>query len=70
MSCLTHHHACDCREHQIAVLIKAAQDAAVLLDDLKDRLDSICDVDSAISIIERIYTECGVLQHTAEEIPV
>lgn len=34
MRCVTHHHACDCREHKVAVLLKAALDAAAELDAL------------------------------------
>lgn len=32
----THHLACDCREHKVAVLIKAALDGAAALDDLRE----------------------------------
>lgn len=34
--CTTHHHACDCREHKVAVLKKAAIDCAIELDWLKN----------------------------------
>lgn len=33
--CLSHHYACDCREHGISVLNKAALDCATELDSLK-----------------------------------
>ena len=71
MNCPNNDNACECREHKIAVLINAALLAAVLLDEIKDRLDSICYADSASSIVERIYAACEVLQPdlAAEEIP-
>ena len=67
--CVTHHHACDCREQQVAVLIKAAQDAAVLLDEVKDQLNTLDHIDLAHSIIDRIYLASEALQDTQEVTP-
>ncbi|NNM70200.1 MAG: hypothetical protein HKM00_09615 [Gallionella sp.] len=54
--------ACDCREHQIAVLIKAAQDAAVALDEMKkDLMPDPAEQDAARQIIERVHAACESL---------
>ena len=69
MRCITHHSACDCREHQIAVLIKAAQDAAVALDEAnKDLMPDSAEQENAKQIIERVYAACDALMGQ-EEIP-
>lgn len=51
---------------KVAVLIKAALDAAVLLDDIKDRLESNCVADAAARIAERIHTAVEALQPPVE----
>ena len=69
MTCTSHHHACDCREQKLSVLIKAALDAAVQLDDMKN-----CIVVSSHSrgedqetreknrqTVERVYAACEAL---------
>lgn len=60
-SCITHHHACDCREHKVAVLIKAAQDAAVELDELKNTALNSEEIDRAEPIVARLYSACEAL---------
>lgn len=68
MNCQTHNHGCDCREHQIAALIKTAQDAAVALDEAKnDLLPGSAQQNNASQIIERVYAACAALM--TEEIP-
>jgi hypothetical protein len=61
--CVTHHHACDCREQQVAVLIKAASDAAFELDEVK-LLADISEEERVrlMGIAERVYAGCEVLQ--------
>ena len=67
MHCLTHHHACDCREQQIAVLIKATQDAALALDDAKnDLMPGSAEQENAKQIIERVHTACEALMPPEE----
>ena len=68
MRCITHHSACDCREQRIAVLIKAALDAAVLLDEHKHLLTEPGMTDYAHDLVRRIYLACealGELQETS-----
>lgn len=63
MNCPVHIQPCDCREHQIAVLIKAALDAAMELDYLKNEPSVTNDArESAMAIIDRLYAACEVLQ--------
>lgn len=52
--------------HNIAILIKSAQDAAVFLDDIKDYLDSCAFYEKAKSIIERVHTACEAVQSESE----
>jgi len=68
-ACGTCHHACDCREHKFAVLIKAALDAAVHLDDMKNGVVGVSKSpdedqqrqDKSSQIVERVYAACEVL---------
>lgn len=54
--CTTHFNACDCREHKVAVLIKASLDAAVELDWIKNvRGVTTEQRESCKHLIERIY---------------
>lgn len=67
--CISHHHACDCREHKVAVLVKAALDAAVQLDDTKHCVVGVSkspDEDQrrqekSSRIVERVYSACEAL---------
>lgn len=65
----THHHACDCREHRIAVLNKAALDAATELDSLsghfREHIDAH-DYDRIKSIVARVYDASEQLQPMLE----
>lgn len=66
IGCITHHHACDCREHKIAVLKKCATDAALALDDLKNEVHMLDEKrDSMKQLIER--THDAVTQLATEE---
>lgn len=61
--------SCRTREHQIAVLIKTAQDAAVALDEAKnDLLPDSAQQNNAKQIIERVHAACEALMEQ-EEIP-
>lgn len=68
-ACGTCHHACDCREHKFAVLIKAALDAAVHLDDVKNGVvgvskspdDDQTRRDRSGQVVERVYAACEAL---------
>lgn len=65
MTCTTHHHACDCREHAVAVLNKAALDAASELDALSGRFrDQIDEHDLAAikDTVARVYDASEQLQ--------
>jgi hypothetical protein len=72
--CITHHHACDCREHKVAVLIKAALDAVTELDGLNGAIHrfglngvsipasiEISEFEVVRSIVERVYDACEQL---------
>lgn len=67
--CTTHHHACDCREHKVSVLIKAALDAASELDSLKSDAAqdphaapiAIHERDRLQSVVDRVYDACEQL---------
>lgn len=67
--CGTCHLACDCRERQVAVLIKAALDAATELDRMKLGLVGVCKTpdedqhrqDRCGQIVERVYAACEAL---------
>ena len=48
------------------MLVKAAQDAAVLLDELKSYANTLDEADQAYSIIERIYRACEAVQIAPE----
>lgn len=62
MTChTTHHLACDCREHKVAVLIKAALDAASDLDVAKNLYSAPEDKERAQSFVERTYTAVEAL---------
>lgn len=55
--CISHHHACDCREHKVAVLVKAALDASVELDWMKSSLAaSEQERDRMAQIVERMHS--------------
>lgn len=68
-ACGTCHHACDCREHKFAVLIKAALDAAVHLDDMKNCIvigstsanDDRQRKDRSGQVVERVHAACEAL---------
>lgn len=65
MSCITHHHACDCREHKTAVLIKAALDARSMLFFLGAAADGFTNAEEkarVLSIRERLEVACEDLQ--------
>ena len=65
MSCTTHHHACDCREHKTAVLIKAALDARSMLFFLATAADGFTNTEEkarVLSIRERLAVACENLQ--------
>lgn len=69
ISCVSHHHACDCREHQVAVLIKAALDSASELDGLLSAWVSVYPGDESVqelaenyrATVERVYQACEAL---------
>jgi len=57
-----HHYACDCREHRLAVLNKAALDAATALDWMKNTQGlAVVVVEEAAAIVERIYAAAEAL---------
>lgn len=67
--CVSHHNACDCREHKVAVLIKAALDGAAALDDLREAafgdphaapIDAETN-DRLQQIVDRAYAACEEL---------
>lgn len=62
MNCITHFHACDCREHKVAVLVKAALDAAVELDETKNNpsIDQE-QKERNLQVVERVYAACNEL---------
>lgn len=53
--CTTHHHACHCREHKIAVLSKSAQDVTIELDWLKKEFPM---TDEKRDTIQQIVERC------------
>jgi len=61
-ACLSHHHACACREHRVAVLKKAAWDAAFELDEVK-LLASISQEERGRlqAIVDRAQSACETL---------
>lgn len=69
MSATCGHVACSRREHLIAVLIKAALDAAVQLDDMKNcivvsshsRGEDLEAREKNRQIVERVYAACEAL---------
>ncbi|HAF43458.1 MAG TPA: hypothetical protein DCK83_00555 [Gallionellaceae bacterium] len=64
----THHHACDCREQQIAVLNKVALDAARLMDHAKNSDALTADErDECTSVRDRIYAACETLFPQGED---
>jgi len=62
LQCTRHYAACDCREHKIAVLAKAASDAAFELDEVK-LLANICADEKArlLAVVERVNAACDAL---------
>lgn len=73
-NCTSHHHACDCREHKVAVLVKAALDAAVELDETKNNPSIDPEQRERNSqTLERVYAACnalGVVIGAGDEVPV
>lgn len=68
MTCLSHHHACDCREHRLAVLMKAASDAAFELDEVKLKADiGQEERDRLQAIVERVQSACETLGVPSDE---
>lgn len=69
-ACTSHHHACACREHRVAVLVKAALDASCELDELKND-SAILSEDRAklAQLVERIEVACEALGETEEKQP-
>lgn len=64
MTChTTHYHGCDCREHKVAVLIKASLDAAKELDDLQSIVPNLTDElrDILRAVVERTYAAVEAL---------
>jgi hypothetical protein len=67
--CISHHHACDCLEQNVAVLIKAALDSASELDSLQGACTKdphaapISGEESARLrlVVERVYDACEQL---------
>ncbi|MFA6971669.1 MAG: hypothetical protein WC208_09750 [Gallionella sp.] len=60
--CTTHFHACNCREHKVAVLAKASFDAAVELDWIKNvRGVTTEQRESCKQLVERIYSANAAL---------
>lgn len=67
--CESHHMACNCREHGVAVLIKAALDAAVQLDETKHCVVGVSKSpdddqrrqEKSSQIVERVYAACEAL---------
>lgn len=66
--CTTHHHACDCREQKVAVLIKCALDTATALDELKGAVRNLApsllsqhQFDNMQGMVERTYDACEQL---------
>jgi hypothetical protein len=54
--CTTHHHACDCREQKVAVLIKCALDLAPAVDLIKAFANIPASEKARIlDIVERTY---------------
>jgi hypothetical protein len=68
-ACGTCHYACDCREHKVAVLIKAALDAATELDGLQAAWAASYPGDESVkevaenhrATVERVYDACEQL---------
>jgi hypothetical protein len=71
MNCTTHHHACDCREQKVAVLIKCALDLAPAVDAIK-AFSSLTEAEKSEmqDIVERTYDaieQLGVDVSTGKE---
>lgn len=63
MNCLSHHQACPCREHQIAVLHKVALDAAFELNKVSDIIAKVNGEESENlkQIVSRTYQAADAL---------
>ena len=60
--CTSHHHACVCREHKVAVLVKVALDAAIELDEVKNNPAIAPEQrEKNQQIFERVYAACEAL---------
>lgn len=68
-TCRTHHLACDCREREVAVLNKAALDAACELDSLsahfRGQLDGFA-LANIKAIVKRVHDASEQLQPLIE----
>lgn len=61
-SCTSHHHGCECREHKVAVLVKAALDVAVELDETKNNPSIDPEQrERNLQVVERVYAACNAL---------
>ena len=68
LRCISHHNACDCREHAFSVLIKAALDAAKLLDHAKNPGDLRAEErEEAVSVRDRLYAACETIFPQGED---
>lgn len=71
--CTSHHHACDCREQRVAVLNKAALDAAFELRSISNIIGCVSHEEKAKAdgLADRIYNAsealCGYTDLTTEE---
>ena len=64
-NCLTHFHACACREQKIAELRQAAIDAAVELDHVKNNPYAVGELAKCTRIVERVFLTCEALDTEA-----
>ena len=63
MNCTSHHLACDCREHNFAVMTKAMLDITEELDWLKNDVNITAEKKAElVALIERAYVSIEVVQ--------
>lgn len=69
MNCTSHHPACECREHKIAVLSKAAYDASLQINWLKDLPDISADEKAGMEgILDRLNAAREDVAITEEQV--
>lgn len=69
MNCLTHHPACECREHNFSVMTKAMLDVTMELDCLKSIATISKEEKERLgALVERAYVSIEVCQFNGGEI--